>query len=52
MMMSGLSGSTTFFNIFLQAAWFSEESSELKMCFDFLYNVCIKHFPLKKNSAT
>ena len=40
----GLSGSTTFFHI-SQTARFTEEGDRTQnMCFDFLYNFCLKHF--------
>jgi hypothetical protein len=42
----GLSASTTVFHIILKTALFSGEKSHWtqNMCFDFLYNFCLKHF--------
>ena len=42
----GLSRSTIFFRIISQMARFSGGGDiEHKVCFDFLYNFCLKHFP-------
>jgi hypothetical protein len=38
----GVSGPT------IQGAIFGEKVTEYKMCFDFLYNLCLKHFSLKE----
>jgi hypothetical protein len=40
----GLSGSVIIFYIISQTAWFSENSYQYKMCFDFLYNFRLKYF--------
>jgi hypothetical protein len=42
----GLSGCTVFFHIISQTAGFSGEKRviEQDMCFDYLYNFCLKHF--------
>ena len=40
----GLPRSTIFFHIISQTVRFSKELAEHKMCFDFLYNFCLKHF--------
>ena len=44
----GLPASTIFFRIITQTPRFSEKKKviEHKMCFDFLYNFCPKHFSL------
>jgi hypothetical protein len=40
----GLSGCTIFFHIISQTAqFFGGKKIEHKMCFDFLYNFCLKH---------
>jgi hypothetical protein len=40
----GLPLSTTFFHIISKTERFRKKSTEHKMCFDLLYNVCPKHF--------
>jgi len=43
----GLSGSTIFFHMTSQTARFSKRSYwTSNVCFDFLYNFCVKHFSL------
>jgi hypothetical protein len=42
----GLFGSTIFFHIISQTARFSKKVTEHKMCFDFSYNFCLKHFSI------
>jgi hypothetical protein len=44
----GLSGSTIFFDIISQTAQSSEKVVKNKMCFDFLYNLGLKHFSLRE----
>ena len=40
----GLCGSTTFFHIIFQKTRYQKNIFELRMCFDFLYKVCLKYF--------
>ena len=40
----GLSGSTTFIDVINDTIFGKKNVIEHKMCFDFLYNVCLKHF--------
>ena len=40
----GLTGSAVYLHIIPQTGRFSEETIEHKMCFDFLYSFCLKHF--------
>ena len=42
----GLPRSTTFFHIVSKAARFKKKIIVHKMCFEFLYNLCLKHFSL------
>ena len=44
----GLSDSTIFFHISYKRHDFRKEVIGYKMCFDFLYNFCLKHFPFRE----
>ena len=41
-----LSDSTMFCDFISNDMVFGEKVAEHKVCFDFIYNLCIKHFPL------
>jgi len=45
-----LSGSTVLFHIISLTARFSKNVTEHKMCFDFLYNVCLKHAIVRRTA--
>jgi hypothetical protein len=42
----GLSGATLFFRLYNK--WHNFKKFEYKTCFDFLYNVCMKHLNLRR----